>query len=298
VAQKFLELKNGYSDYYIRESLSLEQFNKKRLYEMFSSYKSRKINVWTVYDDELKGLLGMDAGAWGKRHKEFYEKIILVCLNAINEKTSLTVTHERDKDKKGYFTTFTISEKNKTAKAIGQTKWEYKDLDEKSQRCYDEVTKLGVSPKLIMRIVTDYQAETWKWLGDNKENLKNNFFRNPPGVLLVYLGLAEGKHTNPRNIKVKKETPAAKPAPVEPQPATQKPTGVNKGIDLRKTVTFTNETDMIEAYDVIRLLTKDDVDQIKDDALQGFWKAANPDVTKIVSVNNKEWFACREYKKL
>jgi plasmid replication initiation protein len=34
VVQSFLELKNGYSEYYIRESLSLEEFNKKRLYEI------------------------------------------------------------------------------------------------------------------------------------------------------------------------------------------------------------------------------------------------------------------------
>lgn len=189
VAQSFLELKKGYAEYYIRESLSLEQFNKKRLYELLSSYKKRNSPVWTVYDDELKHLLGMEKTEYKGRPKEFATKIIGVCINAINELTSISVTYKRGKDSNGWFTIFTVEDKKKEIK-LPEKKT---PLDEKSLRLIEKLKVLGLSAKYFESIVNEHQLECWKWFSNNKEALEQKRFRNPAGVLLVHLGLVEPK---------------------------------------------------------------------------------------------------------
>jgi plasmid replication initiation protein len=192
VVQSFLELKNGYAEYYIRESLSLEDFNKKRLYEILSSYKKRIINTWTVYDSELKKLLGMDIDndPYKSRHKQFAERIIAVCINAINDKTSIKVTYTRKKENEGWCTVFTVIDKKKNeAKETPSLP----PLDEKSLRLIDKLKHFNVRQDFIHAIVEKHQADCWKWLSVNKENLDNKKFKNPAAVLLVHLGLVEPK---------------------------------------------------------------------------------------------------------
>jgi plasmid replication initiation protein len=190
VAQSFLDLKKGYAEYYIRESLSLEQFNKKRLYEMLSSYKRRNFREWKVYDDKLKYLLDMKPSEYKGRPKEFCTKIIEVCVNAINELTSIAVTYTRDKDSEGWFTVFKVDDKKKleakaTPAALPQ--------DEKSLRLVERLKTLGMRQDFIQKIVIEHQQDCWKWLSVNKESLENKKFKNPAGVLLVHLGLIEPK---------------------------------------------------------------------------------------------------------
>lgn len=190
VAKSFLELKNGYAEYYIKESLSLEQFNKKRLYELLCSYKKRMIPTWTVYDDELKFLLGMEKEEYKGRPKEFATKIIGVCINAINDKTSILVKYIRQKDSQGWYTVFTVEDKKK---AIPEEKKSPPKMDEKSQRLMDKLKALNVRQDFIHTIVEKHQSDCWKWLLANKENLDNKKFKNPAAVLLVHLGLVEPK---------------------------------------------------------------------------------------------------------
>jgi plasmid replication initiation protein len=194
VVQSFLELKNGYSEYYIRESLSLEDFNKKRLYEILSSYKKRLINTWRVYDIELKKLLGMDIenDPYKSRHKQFAERIIAICVNAINDKTSIKVTYTRKKDANGWYTTFEVTDKNKK-QLEAKSNAEAPKRDEKTQKLFDRLKGLNVRKDAIELILKDHEAECRKWLYDNTINLKENKFKNPAAVLLVHLGLVQGK---------------------------------------------------------------------------------------------------------
>lgn len=191
VAQSFLELKKGYSEYYIRESLSLEQFNKKRLYELLCSYKKRNHPIWTVYDDELKFLLGLDKNEYKGRPKQFGEKIISICVNAINELTSISVKYIRDKDSQGWYTVFTVADNTKKIKII-QT--EKKELDEKSKRLIIKLKDIGiVRPDIVKKIIEEKQTETWKWLHTYKDEIAANKFKSVSGVLLVHLGIIEPK---------------------------------------------------------------------------------------------------------
>lgn len=190
VAQSFLELKKGYAEYYIRESLSLEQFNKKRLYEMLSSYKKRFSPIWKVYDDNLKFYLGMEKDEYKGRPKQFGVKIIGVCIDAINDKTSISVTYTRDKDSEGWHTVFTVEDKKKNEL---KAKTDPPVLDEKSMRLIDKLKGMNVRQDFIKTIVQEYQLDCWKWLNANKEALTNKKFKNPAGVLLVHLGLVEPK---------------------------------------------------------------------------------------------------------
>jgi len=188
VAQYFLELKKGYAEYYIRESLSLEQFNKKRLYELFSSYKKRNIPVWKVSDEDLKQSLGMEKDEYKGRPSQFEKQIIAVCVNAINEKTSITVDYKREKDGTRWFTVFNVSEK-KTAK-----KEENKALDEKSRRLVKRLEEIGIVRKdLVKKIIEEHQTETWKWLSDNQGAIQAKKFTSNSGVLLVHLGIIAPK---------------------------------------------------------------------------------------------------------
>lgn len=191
VAQSFLELKKGYTEYYIRESLSLEHFNKKRLYEMLCSYKKRNFPTWKVHDDELKLLLGMKSEEYKGRHKQFGEQIIAICINAINEVTSITVTYERDKDSEGWFTIFTVTEKKKTEQKVIPAM----PQDEKSLRAVQKLKEINVRQDFITNIVSDAELQKtfWKWMAQNKENIENKKFKNVAGVLLVHLGLIEPK---------------------------------------------------------------------------------------------------------
>jgi len=194
VAKSFLELKQGYAEYYIRESLSLEQFNKKRLYEMLSSYKKRFSPIWTVYDDQLKYYLGMETLEYKGRPKQFDKQIIQVCINAINERTSISVKYTRNKDKQGWYTVFTVTDKQK--KEL-KGKEEPKPLDEKSQRLIERLRDVVgiVRPDIVQRIIEEKQKETWNWLAANRENIEKNVFKSNSGALLYHLGFAEPKKT-------------------------------------------------------------------------------------------------------
>ena len=193
VAKSFLELKRGYAEYYIRESLSLEQFNKKRLYEMLSSYKKRYSPIWKVYEDELKYYLGLEKGEYNSRPKEFGTKIVGVCVNAINDKTSIKVTYTRGKDANGWYTVFDVTDKTKKKIPEEKKAEAPKQRDEKSQRLYEKLKGFGVREDVIEVIINEHQTECWKWLNANKDNMDKKKFKNPAGVLLVHLGLVQGK---------------------------------------------------------------------------------------------------------
>jgi len=67
VLPHFLELKKGYTEYYLQESLSLHGFRTKRLYELFSSKKKLYNSNWKVYDETMKELLSIDEKAYKKQ---------------------------------------------------------------------------------------------------------------------------------------------------------------------------------------------------------------------------------------
>lgn len=186
VAQQFLQLKLGYSEVYIRESLSLDSFSKKRLYELLSSYKNRNINVWNVYDKELIEL--MDATkSYKSRPKQFDNEVIALCVDAINELTSLRVKYTREKVERGvWLTSFRVE--NKQPKASIKV-FNPAALDEKSARCLAWLNENCVGVNYHQIIIEQHQAAFWKWLVKNRENLKLNAFTNPAGVLINHLGL-------------------------------------------------------------------------------------------------------------
>lgn len=188
VAKSFLELKNGYSEYYIRESLSLEQFNKKRLYEMLCSYKKRNLNTWKVYDDQLKHYLGMGISDYKGRPSQFGKQIVMVCVNAINDKTSISVDYTRAKDTEGWFTSFRVTEKNPRAafKPINEL-----PTDEKSLTLTKRLQELNMRSDMIREVVLNHQPEAFRWLYAYKDSPKK--YGNPAGVLLVQLGIIEPK---------------------------------------------------------------------------------------------------------
>lgn len=191
VVPHFLELKNGYTEYYLKESLSLKGVKTKRLYELLSSRKKLNYSDWKVYDDVLKNYLDIDQKTYKGQPSLFWERIILKSVEEINEKTSLIVEQERDKDEDGWFTVLKIKEKIKETQG---EKGPVKELDEKSLRLVKKLNELGIKRKdLIDEIVDEYQVDCWKWFFDNTDNLKNKKFRSPAGVLLVHLGLVEAK---------------------------------------------------------------------------------------------------------
>jgi len=190
VAQQFLQLKLGYSEVYIRESLSLDSFSKKRFYELLSSYKNRNISTWNVYDKELIELLDATK-SYKSRPKQFENEVIAVCINAINELTSLRVKYTREKVDKGvWLTSFQVE--NKQPKAAVK-KFNPAALDEKSARCFEWLKKLGVNAKYHQKIIENCQPDFWKWMNSNKDNLKEGKFKSPAAVLVVHLGLVEPK---------------------------------------------------------------------------------------------------------
>jgi len=195
VLESFLELKNGYSEYYIRESLSLEEFNKKRLYEILSSYKKRNIPIWKIHDIELKRLLGMEIenDPYRVRPTQFTKQVIDVCINAINDKTSIKVAYARKKDANGWFTLFEVTDKVKKKLPEEKKTDVPKQRDEKSQRLYERLKGMTIREDVIEVILKEHQPECWKWLNTHKEDLENKKFKNPAGVLLVNLGLVQGK---------------------------------------------------------------------------------------------------------
>jgi len=191
VLPHFLELKSGYTEYYLQESLSLHGFKIKRLYELLSSRKKLLVPDWKVYDEKLKEYFNVNSDTYNGRPAKFEERYIIPNIEEINEKTSLDVKHKRDKDEDGWFTVFQIKEK---PKLIKNKFVEPKELDEKSQRCYDKLKALGVRKDFITKIIEKHQAEFWQWNAVNAENLKQKKFRNPAAVLLVHLGLVEPKY--------------------------------------------------------------------------------------------------------
>jgi hypothetical protein len=186
VAIQFLELKTKYSEIYIRESLSLDTFSKKRLYELLSSFKNRNINIWKVSTKELIDLLDVSK-SYKNRPKQFETIVVTPSVDAINELTSLRVKYTHEKIEKGIWcTTFQVENKN-TKTAI--KKFNPSSLDEKSARCLKELKELGVNANMHQTIVEQHQDAFWKWKAVNRENLKTEAFKNPAGVLIKHLGL-------------------------------------------------------------------------------------------------------------
>lgn len=186
VAQQFLQLKLGYSEVYIRESLGLDSFSKKRLYELLSSYKNRNISTWDVYDTELIELLD-GTKSYKSRPKQFENEVIALCIDAINELTSLRVKYSREKIERGvWHTIFQVENKKPkaTLKILNPL-----SLDEKSARCLKELQDLGVNANMHQTIIEQHQEAFWKWKVINRENLKTKAFTNPAGVLVKHLGL-------------------------------------------------------------------------------------------------------------
>jgi len=194
VLPHFLELKNGYTEYYLKESLSLGTFRPKRLYELLSSRKKLFKPTWKVYDEELKAFFNIKPTSYTGRPSEFEEKQVSPFVEEINEKTSLIIKYKRDKDEGGWFTFFEIKEKPKIAPEQMPERDPAK-LDEKSLRCYKGLKNLGVRDDLIWKIVQteQLQKDFWKWVSQHRDDVKNKKWGNPAGVLLVHLGLAEAK---------------------------------------------------------------------------------------------------------
>lgn len=193
VIPHFLELKNGYTEYYLKESLSLHGVRTKRLYELFSSKKKYLQPTLKLYDDELKKLLNIKPSAYKGRPQEIEDKQIIPNVDEINEKTSLDVKYQRDKDSVGWFTEFKIKER----KADKEPEANPRVMDEKSKRCYEKLKELGVvRSDLVELIVNEHQDKFWAWIGLNKTNLEEGNFKSPSGVLLVHLGLFESKKPN------------------------------------------------------------------------------------------------------
>jgi hypothetical protein len=58
---------------------------------------------------------------------------------------------------------------------------------------YERLKGMTVREDVIEVILKEHQPECWKWLNTHKEDLENKKFKNPAGVLLVHLGLVQGK---------------------------------------------------------------------------------------------------------
>jgi len=189
-----LELKSGYTEYYLKESLSLGTFRAKRLYELLSAKKKYHKKNWKVYDITLKGLLNMAETSLKGRPKEFETKIVSANLQEVNSKTSLQIGYERGKDHEGWFTVFKIEEKKKKDLSPESLR-DPRGLDEKSKRAFEKLKAMKVREDFIWKIIRDkeLQSDFWKWNRLNSENMASGKFRNPAGVLLVHLGLIEPK---------------------------------------------------------------------------------------------------------
>ncbi len=194
VLPHFLELKNGYTEYYLQESLSLKRVETKRLYDLFSSQKKFNNSLWTVYDAHLIELLNISAKSYKGRPAKFEEAHITPKIEEINQKTRLDISvMDRGSDADGWFTTFRIVEVLKEDDFV--IKKHEKKLTEKEIRLVEKLEKLNVRKDLIKKILEDekMQIDSWGWFSYNAEELRNKKFRNPAGVLLTHLGLVKKK---------------------------------------------------------------------------------------------------------
>lgn len=207
VAQKFLELKQGYSAYYVRESLSLDTFNKKRMYEILSIFKNREYPEWFVLDSELKQLLGVVEEKGKKdiykgRHKLFKERVIDLCVNAINEQTSLRIEYRREQKEGEWGTRFFILNKLKLGEPKKKEPLEayIATLDERKRNLLKMLQELLVRMDMIKVILADESLtkQAFKWFYENADNLKNKKYKNPAGLLLAILGLVDIKVSKPK----------------------------------------------------------------------------------------------------
>jgi plasmid replication initiation protein len=132
----------------------------------------------------------MEKTEYKNRPKEFCQKIIDVCINAINELTRISVTYNREKDSSGWKTTFVVKDKMQKIEIKNKP---VPQLDEKSQRLVVKLENINMRQDMIKKIVEEYQPQTWKWFDANREALKENAFKSPSGLLLVHLGLVESK---------------------------------------------------------------------------------------------------------
>lgn len=201
VAERFMELKKGYSAYYIQESLSLNTYNKKRLYEILSIFKNRDYPEWFCLDSDLKLLLGIVDKKGGEdkykgRHTQFAEKIIGLSINSINEQTSLFISYKREQKEGEWGTRFFIKNKLTISTPKKEPLDEYlSKLDDKQQRLYNKLKDIKVRIDMIKTILENdsFISQSFKWFHDNQDNLKNKKFTNPAAILLVTLGLVEIK---------------------------------------------------------------------------------------------------------
>ena len=189
VLPHFLELKKGYTEYYLKESLSLHGFRTKRLYELLSSRKNMTHPKWKVYDSELKQYFNIKGSAYKGRPSEFELKQIAPNVDEINDITSIHISYTRDKDENGWFTLFLVEKVIQDEPRTEEPEY----TDERSKRCAEKLLSLGVREDLIPTIVQNEKLQNlfWKWLHSNAEQIKNGKFNNVAGVIVKHLGLTK-----------------------------------------------------------------------------------------------------------
>lgn len=193
----FAELKNGYTQYRLNAALSLRSTYSQRLYEMLCRFKDT--GMWKkVKIESLRKKIGLTEDQY-TQFGMFRKRVLDRAMKEINEKTDISFTYELHKSHNKYtYVTFYI-DYGKVAKQIPKELDKLTELvskDERSKRALDYLVEYKIiDPKIQYLILTDYQAEFWKWNFEwkNLPQYQKTKVMNPAGKLLKDLGIIVSK---------------------------------------------------------------------------------------------------------
>lgn len=180
----FIELKQGYTSYQLKNALSLNSKFSQRFYEMISRFKDT--GHWgPIKISELKELLSIE-NKYNKDASMFKKRVLDIARSEILEKTELGFNYELIKKGKKYtHISFTIYKQRRNANNTDQSQQQ----STKQQACIHELNLLGITDSnIINSILHDHQTEFWSWLHSFKTGKFSNV-KNPAGYLLTTLGI-------------------------------------------------------------------------------------------------------------
>jgi len=198
IVGQLLDIKSGYSEYFIKEYLRLNNsVYHVRFYEILSGYKNLIYKKFEPEDSELKAMLGMEPDAYHQKHSQFAKQIIASAVKALNENTSLTVRFERKKVRKGVYKT--IFEVSQMGRIIANYPEWMKDPKHGQKReafikepVKTEAAKLlckewGMYEEFIDDVVKNFECEIWLFNHQRKKDFPK--MKNKAAVFCAWIGI-------------------------------------------------------------------------------------------------------------
>lgn len=169
----FADKTKGYSVFDLIDIYKLNTKPSKRLFEILSAYKNRKVKVLEIEAIELFKMIGVSNSRLGRK-KQNIDEIIKPSIAQINKKTLLHVNFTDRKNGRQMILIFSVKENKKTAPSLYSL--ENTPLSQIQKVCVKRMKDLQFTAKQIFETISQNKHEHFnKWWYTNQPHFKTDW---------------------------------------------------------------------------------------------------------------------------